>query len=278
MNARAISNSLKDSEQIFLDFLPKWRIENDEFGVVTASNDEYYYGLQMLIQTIRGKVHCTVIDLGLNNYQVHWLESQPGVQVVKYEVEEATEKTSWRKPWWIELSPYKYKLWLDADCLVVGDLTPIFDRIKQNPLVMMHPMKSKAPIQANPNYFLKRKLKVPLRDKPVQCGVLGFCLEREQDQKLVTAWQEVITSCLEDPKVKSHIHYWDEGAMFVAVQVTDSNDYIVTDRPGWDRFQTLRYSYSHEDFYKRLTIRDEDIVIHLVGKKPWFEWVWRPYP
>src|SRR5208283_4500886 len=110
---------------------------NGQFGVVTACDAAFFPGAQMLWFSLRGEYPLALFDLGLHPEQVAWCRGRMrvlpcGEGLIPRGVE---GWQTWNKPCYIERSPFRCPLWLDADCLVVAPLEPLFVRAEQGPFV-----------------------------------------------------------------------------------------------------------------------------------------------
>lgn len=266
--------------EYFYDRLEPWVVNDADCGVVTACDSCYYRGLLLLLKTLLGRVPVTVIDAGLTAYQVGYLE-QEGCTVkrcARTPQLPLTHHTSWLKPWWIEQAGYRYTLWLDADTLVLRDLTPLFDVIKERVLLIRHAYGTAARTGYNGALNKLRPVKrVNSKEDHVNAGVLGFALERSEDAELLRQWQGLIEDALADAKLRKLISYWDEGALHWAMAKMAIQGRIVRDQPGWDRFVHLKAIDTLEEFYALLPVQNGDTILHLIGVKPWVNWVgWMP--
>jgi len=259
----------------FCQFARGWRVELPGCGVLTAADAAYFPGLLMLLATIRQRVPCTVVDLGLTAYQRLIIEAHGAAMVrcPRYPALPAAHRTSWLKPHWLGMSPYERTLWVDADALVCGDLTPLFERIAGGPLVMAHPYGIQAPRPCAPaTARLLGSAELPPRTDAVNAGVLG--LDRGPAAlELLGLWAALVDRCLADERTRAHVQFWDEGCLHLAVQQLRGQAWIVRDRPGWDRFFYLERADTPTEFWELLPMQDGDTIMHMIGKcKPWLRW------
>lgn len=252
-----------------------WRVDAPGCGVITASDAGYYHGLLFLLTTIGYRVPVTVIDLGLTAYQRRVVQAQ-GAELLKcprYEGTPIAQRSSWLKPHWIAMSPYEHTLWLDADAIVCGDLSPLFERLRQSPLVMAHPYGIQAPRPCSPGVArMLGSTELPPRTDAVNAGVIG--LDRgTAARSLLAKWTDLVEQCLNDDRIRAHVQYWDEGCLHLAVQQLGGTAWIVRDRPGWDRFFYMPRADAASGIWEMLPIQDGDVIMHMIGKaKPWQHW------
>jgi len=222
-----------------------------ERGIVTAADHGYFPGVQNLHASISGQAPLAVFDLGLAEDQLRWCKDND-VRVMPVDAsrlpipppEEMWQ--SWAKPFFIDRSPHDLTLWLDADCQVVGDLSPLFAVIEREPLLVRH-------------FWSLRNH--PDRHWPINAGVLGFS-KADRAGPLFREWCATVLRCAAD--LKGHgIPFHDEGSLIEAMKKV--NGWRVQEREGWDRF------VMNHRFGQPLPVEDGDAVHHFMGLKPWRE-------
>jgi len=246
-------------------------------GVVCAVDSAYFPGLQLLVLSLRKAVDVAVFDLGLDPIQRAWLVEW-GVTVLPV-LEPAlivprgvSMWQTWNKPLFLQWSPFRYSLWVDADCLVFGDLKPWFERSRAGPVACYHPQDG-LPYALNPD-ALYRLLPVPKIFAPdgVQAGLVavgqddetglleqwGFCVAR--------VWSKdfpMTTAC------------WDQGALLWAFERLKLRRFLIR-QPGWGRFVRLdpgRCERSLLVMLRSFEVRSDDVVLHFIGRqKYWAGW------
>jgi hypothetical protein len=220
-------------------------------------------------------VPLAVFDAGLTAAQRAWCEGLARVLPLPELIMPRDERMwqTWNKPRRIRASPFRTTLWLDADCLVVGDLNPLFDRAREGPSGPRHP-----PIKGGFTMFNKEELyrRFPVRrripeEASANAGVLGFGHDA-QAERLLASWEGMVLWAAGDAEVRGLLGWHDQGALHWAVQAHDSPDVIV-DQPGWDRFLWLPGRGGAEHFLQQLKIRPGDVVLHsIIRPKPWKSW------
>jgi hypothetical protein len=239
-------------------------------GVLTAADARFFPGVQILSASLGDAVPLAVVDLGLNDEQRAWCRSQPSrtVQTIARRiVRDVPRWQQWNKPYFIAQSPFRRTLWIDADCVVVGDLAPLFEELDCGPFVAEH--WDDPYLQPNAE-LLYRFFPVPVRTRAGQglnSGVVGLDVAR--DVRLLKAWRRLSGVALDSYAVRTLISWFDEGTMHWAIQSAMAIDRILP-RPGWNRFMTSQPSADPIIFLLSLTRRPDDVIWHFSGApKPW---------
>ncbi len=246
-------------------------------GVVCAVDSAYFPGLQMLVMSLRSAVDVAVFDLGLDPIQLAWL-SEWGVSVHGVLDEAlivprtASMWQTWNKPLFLQWSPFRYPLWVDADCLVFGDLKPLFQRVRSGPFACYHPADFRH-FALNPD-ALYRLLPVPkiFGTDGVQAGLVGVAADDQTG--LLEQWGFCIARIWRNDFPLTTA-CWDQGALLWAFERLKLRRYLMR-RPGWGRFvldDFTRCERSLLGFLRRLAIGPDDVVLHCVGRpKYWARW------
>jgi hypothetical protein len=248
--------------------------EESGCGVITTADAGYFTGLQLLCATCAGKVPLAVFDAGLTVAQRAWCEARRARVLAMPELAmPRTERMwqTWNKPRVLRASPFRTTLWLDADCLVVGDLNPLFDRARRGPFGVKYPYT--AATMAN-NEELYRRFPVRLRipeEQSANAGVLGFGRDK-QAQELLASWEGMVVRAAGDPEIRALLCWEDQGALHWTIQAHGYTDAIVA-QPGWNRYLWLPGRKGPEHFLQQLKIRPDDVVLHAILRpKPWKSW------
>lgn len=246
--------------------------ENANRGIITAADDRYFPGVQMLTAACAGRVPLCIYDAGLSLAQRGWCVGRARVLEFPSPIMPRTVPLwqSWNKPAMFSHSPFQTTLWLDADCLLVGDPTSLFERAEAGPfgcgvtLPYLRPNKE----------YLYERFPVPMR-LPQECvvnsGVLGFGRDA-QSQALLKAWSDMVQIAAHDEAIRNAFGYVEEGALHWAAETLSISDLCVR-IAGWNRFVWTTGKDGPDAFVDRLKFKPGDVVQHLMIKpKPWKEW------
>jgi hypothetical protein len=246
-------------------------------GVVTAADDCYFPGLQFLAVSLADRCPLCVYDLGLAGSQLDWLRCR-GVPVVAVCDDDLVVPRgepmwqTWNKPVFLGASPFDCSLWIDADCLVVGDLGPLFEAVRFAPLVFRHvDPRVYQPVNSEGLYN-----RFPVRGSRLACGVQAAVVGVSQGDPggLVSEWGRACAMFWE-PGLSQLVRCWDQGALLWAVETLGLAE-LARESGGWNRFffPGSRFGLgSVESFFGALAPAADDVILHLVARpKYWVNW------
>jgi hypothetical protein len=255
---------------------PSWSAP-EGCGVVTACDDCYFPGVQFLAASLRGRCPLLVFDLGLSLAQVEWLFCR-GVAVCSVGDEDLVCPRSvvmwqtWNKPAYVAASPFSRTLWIDADCVVVSDLGPLFAAVASGPLVFQHVdphIYQAANAAALYNRFPLQGRRLP---GGVQAAVVGFA--ENDGSGLLTAWGRACAQFWE-PGLAQLVRCWDQGALLWALESLGLGE-VARPSVGWNRFFFPGSKFglgTVAAFFASLVVAGDDVILHLVGRpKYWVNW------
>jgi hypothetical protein len=206
-------------------------------GVICLADDNYFFGVRLLYQSLAGQVPLTVYDLGLGADARHWVDSHDGISIrpipaspLVQAVREACGERSLAKatkrewPLWIcpELlldAPYQQVAWIDADAVVLRGLPKLFQRINRAPFITPENL---APDQtANPDQLLEA---LPLASGRVSAptillnaGVSGW--DQQRDRHLLEAYNHPVRCIFQGRSLNRDLVRWhDQGCLIWALQ------------------------------------------------------------
>lgn len=244
----------------------KWNLDvwDRKKGVLTATDSDFFPGLQLLVLSTRGRVPVAVADLGMTHPQRAWCEKY-AVKVLPNK--ERLPVADWRyyiKPILIKNSPFNETLWVDSDCIFVGDPAPLYRIMKNHPLVVQH-----WDVDYKPNQDEAYASFNVERGSVVNCGVMGFDLCR--DKNILDEWIGVVRRVCDDEKLRASVGCYDEGCFHLIVNKMGLQG--VPER-GWNRCVTPPSARSAGWFVRQMPSPQEgDVIWHFSGpKKPWFNW------
>jgi lipopolysaccharide biosynthesis glycosyltransferase len=120
---------------------------------------------------------------------------------------------AWLKPLYIALAPYDRVVWIDADCVVLQPLDPLFDAVARGPYVAADPFPEF--VRNRPEFY--SHLPLPDGREPgthLNSGVLG--VDRTRDRELLAAWIFAL-QWASDPLHRAHVTLQDQGLLNWAI-------------------------------------------------------------
>jgi len=206
-------------------------------GVVTAADAGFFRDLQLLVSSHRqrDRYPLIVFDLGLHPQQREWCLNQTGVGLVTmpriYKPVEAIKKRhwwqTWLKPFYIYHAPLERALWIDADCVIVGDLSQAFGLLDERPLLV----RDGNDVVTENHPLLYERLPLPegseTKGVNLNAGVVGLCKVR--DRALLSAWAYGVAWAAVNPEGQRLSAWADQGMLLWAVHHTKSTDVIRQD-------------------------------------------------
>ena len=247
-------------------------------GIVTAADRGHFCGFQLLYTSLLHghDVAVLLVDIGLTDAQRAWASRQPGLIVYRFPLDRLAVSPrqeywqAWNKPFFVAASPFRRTLWLDTDCLVWDDLTPIFRHLEARPFISSH-----RPEWVNPNGPALADALPVLRgareDFTACTGVFAFDLDR--DWYIVNEWMALTRLAVEHPSgLADQFSFWDEGVFRAVVQKLGLYRECVPDL-GWNRTIDPPAD-SLEAFLPALEAANgQDRVLHFCGRpKYWTAW------
>lgn len=241
-----------------------------DIGVITACDPAFFPGFQLLFHSLRG-VPVTLFDLGLSPLQRAWCEERSiPLMTIPLRMHTAVYGwQSWNKPLYLAASPYKYTLWMDCDCVARSSLMPLFDALKEKPLIMRH--WNPVYYQPNDNVLYERfpTLTRFASKRLINAGVIGICKSRDLDSIWFRTWRDMVKRAMRDADLQARISFWDEGALIWALEATASVE-IVTDRQAWNYFVTMEDVGGMRGLMRALPTPSDQAIWHFSGpEKPW---------
>ena len=219
----------------------------------------------MLYQGLQG-IPVTLFDLDLLPAQRAWCRERGiSLQQVPLEIPATVNGwQSWNKPLYLEASPYERTLWLDCDCVLRGSLLPLFEVLKEKPLILRH--WDTAYPRLNDERLYER---FPVKSRFattrfINAGVLGIQKKRDLAAPWFRAWHGLVQNAASDTELRSWVSYWDEGALIWALEKTASVE-LVTDRQEWNRFLWTLEIENLPKLVSTLEAPTDDVIWHVAG-------------
>ena len=205
------------------------------YGIITATNPKLFGLFQMLYYSIylSSTATITCYDLWLTDAQRRWCQQQDNLELLQIEEEELIFPKAlsynywptWNKPLYFLRSKYPKNIWIDADCVVFGDITELFSKLDQHPVIFeceIGPIKK----DITKLHRLLGTNIVPHQVGPpcLNAGVLGF--DTERDHLILEKWIHAIKRASEDFDILHNTPWYDQGGLQWAMEVLNLLDLI----------------------------------------------------
>lgn len=218
---------------------PRSPEESASRGVITSSNEGYFEQLLFLLASLHevGNLATGVFDLGLTSRQREKLADWPGVRVLprpnlpapQAAMADVQKPEAWLKPVLMTHTPFDETLWIDADCIVLRDLSPIWKRVASGPFIVMDPFQL---------YIRNKDELYGMLPTPPGClpslyantGVFGF--RRDRDWNLLAAWTYAFQAAV-DAKLRALVAFQDQGLFNWALYRLRMGD-VIEQEPTWN--------------------------------------------
>jgi len=217
---------------------PSFNLLDSTIGVVTAGDTNVFGGVQALFLSLKGKINFICIDIGFTEAQKRWAFENG--MTLKYVDIADYHKTidnwqTWFKPLYIMASPYEYTIWMDSDCLVVGDLSasPIISN-KQT-FFLKHWLRQKYLHKISENVYKEFPVQDP-NVPTINAGVVG--INKKTHKHLLDSWCDKLNLCLNRPELRPQFVNSDEGILTWTLQKNSCNS-LVKDLATHNRFANI---------------------------------------
>ncbi len=217
-----------DTELSYLSkHLPQYSL-NPNTGFVTGADSNSFGGLQVLFSSIKGKANFICYDIGLSNEQRDWCNANGLILKDAQCLPVPKHINCWQtycKPWIVTDSPFDYTIWIDTDCVVVGDLSQA-EFITSQQTFFTENWITPYKVQRNAEALYER---FPTKQERIRinAGVFGV---NKNHRYIIEEWKQLLEFCFnEDPGMLKSIATWDEGALEWAIEKTCSHSFVIPD-------------------------------------------------
>jgi len=208
---------------------PKYKLDDNDIGFVTAGDANVFGGIQVIFNCLKDKVNFICYDIGLTDSQKKWA-NENGLNLIPFDVEESIKKIDkWQtylKPFYINKSPYEYTVWIDTDCVPIGDFSKSEFIINKKTFFIQHWLKQ-IHLRSNKQELYDIFPVDSSNHKFINAGVFG--INKKQNQELLKNWMSLITSGINDSKILNYFCNWDEGALNWSLEKDSTNKYVYND-------------------------------------------------
>jgi hypothetical protein len=265
----------KSRHAIYKRFGRKKRIKIEDGSILCASDSRQFAALQMMLASVilSHDVRITLVDLGLLPGHREWIEAQ-GVRVVDRPELIMGESVhlwqNWNKPLWFQFAETNKVLWIDSDCIIDGDLRPIFDAIDEKPIVMRDVFDRQGRIPNHDDLYKRFPIAEHRRIRSLNNGVLGFDLKR--DEKIISFWKFITEWASEDETLKNCFAWFDQGTFIYTCEVFGIE---ITDNYRWnDARPKIRYYATVYDTPEQMIseMPEGSTICHYLGEIKPYGW------
>lgn len=275
---------------------PSYKIADPEIGIVTATDSNTFIGVKTLFASIKNKINFICYDIGLTNKEVEWCNAND-LTLIPFPVTIPfiDKWQTYLKPFIIEASPYPYTIWIDSDCVVVGDLSTSQLIANKETFFTKHWINIKY-LKHN-NEKLYELYPVQCISEPINAGVFG--INKTTDSDILKEWLFMTKNTIDNSVLRNYVINWDEGSLIWAINKTNNGKKIVSENSKYNFFCEVNeaakifvkcykdfYDTSFGDlkncglpssFFKELLNQDA-YVCHLStcmenGRKYWKKWI-----
>lgn len=215
-----------------LEFLeknsPKYNLLDPSLGIISATDSNTFIGVQTLFKSLKNKINFLCYDLGLSEKEKKWCEKE-GLKIQTIDLPDCKHLNKWQtyvKPWFINNSPYPYTVWIDSDCIVVGDLSSSDFLQNKQTFFIKHWIKQKFLNKNQKSLYSHHPVSHP-NTPNVNAGV--FAINKLKEQSIIDKWMYILLEAFKNSQILNSIANWDEGALNWVLQGDDNYKFIHND-------------------------------------------------
>jgi len=210
--------------EFLLENSPKFKISDSEIGIVTATDHNTFAGVKTLFTSIKDKINFICYDIGMSSADLTWC-NENGLNVIKFEIDiPLIDKwQTYLKPFIVQKSPFNYTLWIDSDCIVVGDLSKSSIITEKRTFFSKHWI-SKRYLRTN-NKRLYELFPVEGNAEFINAGVFG--INKSTDNNIIDEWVNLMEKAIKNKNIRDLIVNWDEGGLVWSLQKTNKGRLVV---------------------------------------------------
>lgn len=236
----------------------------EDTGILTSSDDAFFPAFQLLYVSVmaRYKTKFALVDLGLTTRQRAWCEHQPSITLLDLPEtlpvsRRANVWQNWNKPLYFQLSPFKRNMWIDSDCVVMGGLEFMANRLQSQ----LYTCECVAPYRREDRMTYPHRLfgTTPINDTLVMAGICGF--DRERDAEFLSEW---LQRCIEIKQAPRSMRVMrDQEALQWMVDTKGYHDHIIRGSK-WNECKVNYNTVGPHEFLKSLP-KDNVNIYHFYG-------------
>jgi hypothetical protein len=185
-----------------------------------------------LLHSLKTREKVYVVDLGLMSADKNDIAAAGG-EVIQHQwqlPETCQARVVWEKPFYLLDCPADDILWLDADCMVVGNLAPLWE---SDPMVVAY--EGDQPAGENRAALYDQ---FPVQKRLPTTSMFSTAVMRWSKESLqsplAVAWRQMVQMAGNEVHVRKLIMAADEGAlMWAAAKI--GNHGLISHNTGWNR-------------------------------------------
>lgn len=245
-----------------------------DFGVLTASDALMFVGVQLLYASVVKTHPGTLVaacDFGWTNKQRDWAERQPCLRVIRVPDDKLVARpgrsrwVEWNRPVILSLSPFTKTFYMDADTVLLADLSAMYGHMQKQPFLVQNPICTPS------NRFLYDHLPGPIshhEDFTVASGVFGW--HRGRDDIIINEWLSLTSFVLGHPNgIDRFVPMADESMLRATVQKLALFDLLWPDLH-WNELVRERHPTVVDALVGMRKRYPHTHVLHFWGRpKPW---------
>jgi hypothetical protein len=250
---------LEDNLVVLEKYAPQYNLNCKSLGIITAGDSNVFPGIQILHASIKNKINFLCYDIGFTEKQKEWAMHN-NLLTKSIDIPDGHKNIpKWQtylKPWFLDDSPFEYTLWIDSDCIVVGDLSLVEYVEKRKTFFSQHWIKQNL-LKKNSKELYE---KFPVKSSYIPCVNAGvFGINKLTHYLLIKDWKTLlIKGITEDRQLLKHIAIYDEGALNWAIQNHCTQEDVKNDYR-YNCFSAFEHSPKYElmtDYQQKVLILD----------------------
>lgn len=226
-----IDVSIKDIQRHLTPLCSQTQILQKDVGVVTACDSNFFNGAVVLWTALNNRVPLTIFDIGLKNHQWKFFIKN-NINVITVDTSKFDKSLQgWQtvyKPFYLSRTPYVCTLWLDSDCIPIGDIHKLFCMIYTNFVVIKHCISPQFYRSNHKQCYINNEIQHDESIDIFNAGVIGYCKGR--DANIIRDWCFVMRKYINEPHFRKYITWYDEGGLNYLKQWKPTLFNILSDR------------------------------------------------
>jgi hypothetical protein len=237
---------IEDNLVVLEKYAPSYNLNCSSLGIITAGDSNVFAGIQILHASIKNKINFVCYDIGFTQKQREWARSN-NLIIKSIDIPETHRKIhrwqTYLKPWFLDDSPFEYTLWIDSDCITVGNLS-LMEQIKERKTFFSQHWIKQNLLRKNSDELYK-KFPAKLSSMPyVNAGAFG--INKLTHSLLIKDWKMMLNEgIVNDRQILKYVVQDDEGALNWAIQKHCVQDDIKNDHR-YNCFSAFEHSHKNE--------------------------------
>lgn len=256
----------------------------NNFCVVTAADERFYIGVLLLRTSLNENIQLVIINIGLTEEQAESFRRIKNTKVItlpdnKFIIPKTVSGwQTWNKIVYINECEYDNVLWIDADCVVLGDISPIINRVMDTSVVFTEHSINYNNNCGSPTQPFYDEMPTNKRLMPgefINAGVMGFNKKSDLYEEIYFVCMYALSKCSYSKKLRDCCCMYDEPVFYWVIERQVLGKYVVPKSLKWNILCLEHYSSS--DFVKLIQKYKHDgvVILHFSSsykKKIWESW------